>query len=184
MAWTPTSASLPKTAPTSPTQTGKEPQGASPIAPLLRRHAVRPLGGPVLTAIPVVRPEGVTLPDGTRLTAHPGEWMIAQGSQVVDVLSAADLHKKYEPTEKEGLILRGPERSRLERALGTGSTQTPEMLTTAVERLARLRVGDIQVDFTPGQWEEIAHRASKMGLPPAEVLKRLVDRFMQDVWRL
>lgn len=152
------------------------------MAPLLRRHVVRPIDGVTLTAIPVVRPEVLTLPDGAVLTARPGEWIIARGNQVVDLVSQSELPKKYEPTEKEGLVVRGDLRVRLERTLGTGSTQTPEHLVTAVERMARLKIGDVQVDFTPGQWDEIRHRADKMGLTPSDVLKRLVAKFTQDLW--
>ena len=137
-----------------------------------------------MMAVPVVRPQQVSLPDGTFITTQVGEWMITREERVVDVVSTHELRKRYEPTEKEGVLVSGDTRSRIERSLGVGSTETPEMLATAVERLARLTIGDIRVDFTPGQWEEIRHRATKMGLHPKAVIQRLVDRFLQDLWSL
>ena len=137
-----------------------------------------------MMAVPVVRPQQVSLPDGTFLTTQVGEWMITRDDRVVDVVSTHELKKRYEATERDGILVGGDTRFRIEKALGTGSTETPEMLATAVERLARLRIGDIRLDFTPGQWEEIAHRAGKMGLPAKEVLSRLLDRFCQDLWKL
>ena len=137
-----------------------------------------------MMAVPVVRPQQVSLPDGTFITTQVGEWLITREDRVVDVVSTHELKKRYEPTEKEGVLVNGDSRSRIERSLGVGSTETPEMLATAVERMARLKIGDIRVDFTPGQWEHLTHRAEKMGLPVGDMLKRLVDRFTQDLWSM
>ena len=176
---TPTSQNSWKVTPTSPS-----PTGPSPIAPLLKRHAVRSTTGPAMMAVPVVRPQTVTLPDGSHLTTQVGEWMITREERVVDVVSTHELRKRYEPTEKEGLLVSGDTRARIERILGMGSTETPEMLATAVERMARFKIGDIRVDFTPGQWDHLTHRATKMGLTVGDMLKRLVDRFTQDLWTM
>lgn len=168
---------------TLPTPTA-EPQASSPVAPLLRRHAVRPKQGVTLTAIPVVRPEVVTLPDGTVFTAKPGEWLIAKGNQIVDVVSQTQLANQYEATDKDGLLIRAAARTRIEQVLGHGSTETPEHLITAVERLAKLRIGKIDVPFTPQQWDQIAHRAGKMGITSEALVRRLLDRFTQDLWTI
>ena len=166
------------------TPTSASPTAPSPLAPLLKRHAVRSTTGPAMMAVPVVRPQQVSLPDGTFITTQVGEWLITRNEQVVDVVSAHELKKRYEPTEKEGVLVNGECRSRIERILGVGSTETPEMLATAVERLARLKIGTLQVDFTPGQWEYLKHRADKMGLTVGDMVKRIGDRFTQDIWTL
>ena len=73
---------------------------------------------------------------------------------------------------------------RLELTTGLGSTRTPEDLCTAVERLAKISIGTIQIDFTPGQLEEIHHRAVKRGRTVKQELQAVVDRIREAIfWR-
>ena len=51
-----------------------------------------------------------------------------------------------------------------------------------VARNWRCRLGEISLDFTVPQWEELQHRAAKRGRTLDQYLQELVDRFMQDVW--
>lgn len=134
-----------------------------------------------MTAVPVVADQEVSLPDGLSVTARTGEWLITNVDQVVDVLSPARFARLYEPAEDKGLVLNGEARTRVERSLGIGSTETPEHLVTAVERLARLTIGDIVVTFTPGQWDYLQHRASKAGLPVKEFVTRMVGRMSEEI---
>jgi hypothetical protein len=151
------------------------------IKPLIRRHTVR-AKGQVLVAIPVVQDRWVNLPNGEGMEAGVGDWLIARGEEIVDVASDKRLHEVYEPAERVGLILQDQFRFRAEKALGIGSTETPEMLCAAIERLARLKVGDVEVSFTPGQWEHLAHRAGKMGISTGELVRRIAEKISQDIW--
>jgi hypothetical protein len=72
----------------------------------------------------------------------------------------------------------------LEQTLGLGATRTPADLVKAVERLAAIHVGTIQIDFTPGQLDEIAHRATKRGHTIQQELQAVVDRIREELfWR-
>ena len=66
---------------------------------------------------------------------------------------------------------------------GVAAVDLPEHLATAVDRLARLVVGNIRIDFTPGQWEHLAHRAEKMGLTMSALDQRMngKDGFMEAI---
>ncbi len=137
---------------------------------------------PILTAVPVVKEQVVILPTGDEVRAWPGEWLITRDQQTIEVLSQTAFARAYEQTEDVGIPVSGAIRSRIERTLGLGSTETPEHLATAVERAARLVIGDIRVDFTLGQWEHLAHRAGKMGLTVEALVLRVVERVTADFW--
>ena len=131
---------------------------------------------PILTAVPVVKETVVILPTGDEVRAWPGEWLIVRDQQTLEVFSQAAFTRAYEKADDVGIRIDGDVRSRIERTLGIGSTETPEHLATAVERSARLVIGDIRIDFTPGQWEHLAHRAGKMGLTVEALVRRVVER--------
>lgn len=151
------------------------------LKPVIKRHTVR-AKGQVLVAIPVVQDRWVNLPNGESMRASVGDWLIARQEQIVDVCDDKRLREVYEPAEQTGLVLRDDARFQAERALGIGSTDTPEHLVAAINRLARLKVGDVQVEFTPGQWEHLAHRAGKMGISTGELVRRIAEKITQDIW--
>lgn len=136
--------------------------------------------------IAVVLPENrlVELATGQKVQGYAGDWLITRGRLVVDVVGASKLRDRYEVTDPRTLTLTGQERDRLELTTGVGSTRTAADLITAVERLASISIGTIHVDFTPGQLEEIAHRAKKRGRTVGQELKAVVDRIKEDLfWR-
>lgn len=163
-----------------PTATTSTSTAGAPSKPPVR-HAVRPVV-PVLTAVPVTREQTVTLPDGHDALARHGDWLLAKHDTVIDVVSPAQLARTYEPVEDRGLVLTGDCRTQIERTLGVGSTETPEHLVTAIDRMARLVIGDVRVDFTPGQWEYLAHRAEKQGLTVDQLVRRVVDWVTAELW--
>lgn len=110
------------------------------------------------------------------------DWIIARGESIIDVVSDSRFLQKYERADAPGLQIVDAHRTKLERALGIGSTETPEHLVTAVERLARLTIGDIPIDFTPGQWETLAHRAQKRQISVNALLRQIVDKITADIW--
>jgi len=75
-------------------------------------------------------------------------------------------------------------RAELERVLGIGVMQSPEDLVRAVDRLARLEIGGILVDFTPGQWEELKRKAAVQSQTVEQFLSGRVKKFTQDLWGL
>lgn len=86
------------------------------------------------------------------------------------------------PAPVPGLQLTPADCNRLEETTGLGTTQSAEALVKAVERLASIRVGDIRIEFTPGQLAELQYRAQKRGRSIAEEMKAVVDRLRDELF--
>lgn len=124
----------------------------------------------------------VWLPGNQMVIAGAGCWVITDATgAAVDVTEKLD--KEYEVVE-EGLFLPATHRAEVERVLGTGAMRTAEDLVRGIDSLARLEVGGILVDFTPGQWAELKHKAAVQNQTLEEYMTRLVRRFTQDLWSL
>lgn len=119
------------------------------------------------------------MPDGTILPCEINEWVIAAGNQVIDCVK--NLSEKYEIVE-EGLLLPRTVCVQLEQTIGIGTTQSAAKLIPAIERLARISIGTVKIEFTPGQLEEIKHRASKRGITVKQELQRCVDRVKDEIF--
>jgi hypothetical protein len=59
---------------------------------------------------------------------------------------------------------------------------TPADLVAAIERLASIAIGAVKVEFSPGQLEEIAHRAAKRGRSVEAELNAAVDRIKDEIF--
>lgn len=88
----------------------------------------------------------------------------------------------FEPANQQTLLVSEVDRATLATMLGHGSTDSSQSLTRAVLRLARLSIGEIKVDFTVLQWEELTRRAQKRGLKIGVYMQRMIDRVLQDLW--
>ena len=122
---------------------------------------------------------------GRQLHVHPGDYVVLQGASgglVLDVLTPELFAQIYEALPEPGLALTPADHAELEKLLGFGSTRTSATLVLAVQHLARLSVGDVPINFTPAQWEELARRAEKRGQPLSLYMARLVERFTADLW--
>ena len=132
-----------------------------------------------LTAQQILERRPVELPDGTVVHPLKGEWLVSSGSQVIDVVH--DLDDKYAIIE-EGLLIPREVCTKLEKTTGVGTTQTLEKFSAAVDRLARIAIGSIRIEFTPGQVEEIKQRATKRGYTVKQELERIVDRIKDEIF--
>lgn len=127
--------------------------------------------------------ERFTIASGYTVLARPGDWILTTPiGIVIDVLSDHAFRADYETAETDTLTLSGQQRAQLETALGFGATATGDALVAATDRLARLVIGNVEIPFTPGQWEEIAYRAQKMGLTVDALCQRIAQRVLQDFW--
>lgn len=90
----------------------------------------------------------------------------------------------YRPINPNELIVNGADRTVIDGVLGLGSTQSSGSLVAAVRRLVHVSIGGITVEFTPGQVDELKHRAQKRNMTPEQYLNNLVQRFTQDLWTL
>lgn len=122
------------------------------------------------------------LPNGSEVLVYPGDWIIAAGSQIIDVASAKAFPERYERIHDGALQLDRATCVLLEEITGIGTTKDPETLRQAVMRLARIGIGNVQIPFTPGQLEEIAHRAAKRGWTVEKEVQRIVDRIKDELF--
>ena len=88
----------------------------------------------------------------------------------------------YEIVDTQTLHLSAADRERLERTTGLASTRTAADLLAAVERLAKIQIGSIAIEFTPGQLEELARRATKRGHTIRQELELAVDRVKGEIF--
>lgn len=137
--------------------------------------------GTQLTATQLKIRCNVWLPGNQLVLGQPGQYLItASDGTAVDL--QPDL-KDYEIIE-EGIRLSPAHTNELERVLGVGAARSAVELVRAVDRLARLEIGGILVDFTPGQWEELQKKASVQDQSVEVYLQRMVKKFTQDIWGL
>jgi len=147
------------------------------------RTRVRMVGS-VLTAAPVATPGQIirTL-DGLLVQGHEGDWVLTTADgQILRVVSAAVLEQGYEPVEDAALAIPGMIVRQLEDRLGPGACRTPESLLAAVRRLAQIGVGEVEIAFSPGQLEEIAHRARRNNRTVEQELQWIVRRLEDDLF--
>jgi hypothetical protein len=149
--------------------------------PQLSRVPLRRVGG-TLTGVRASTAQATTLIDGTLAAVAAGDWLIYQGSVLVAVVLAKDFPAPYEILVEGRLVLSKTDREGLEAVAGIGCTRTPTDLLHAVERLARIRIGDVTIPFTPGQLEEIAQRAQKRSQTVAQTVGAIVDRIKEEIF--
>lgn len=124
----------------------------------------------------------VELPAGERVEVRAGDWLITRGQTIVDWARADALDRTYEMILDGELRLPRVVVQRLERTTGIGTGRDPYALVEAVERLAAIAIGTIHVEFTPGQLDEIAHRARKRGHTVQQELEAAVDRVKDEIF--
>ncbi len=143
----------------------------------LRRAAAPYIGTRVLIS------RIVTFPDGTGAAVHPGDWLVSLGSAApFDVIPSASFPGPYEVVTDSALTLSRAYCEALERTTGIGTTRTPAVLLAAVQRLARLSIGSVDLPFTPGQLEELKARADKRGQTLQQALQAVVDRIKDEIF--
>jgi hypothetical protein len=119
-----------------------------------------------------------------KIVGEPGDWVVTQANDILDVLPADVFRHQYEIADEGSLTISGKDRALIEQTLGIGSTLDSSRLVGSIVRLARLSIGEIAVDFTPGQWEELDHRAKKRGLTVENLVKQIVAKVTQDIWNV
>jgi hypothetical protein len=72
------------------------------------------------------------------------------------------------------MILNAEQLNDLARRLGRPSLKSYADLVGSLDRLAALSFGHVRMNFSPGQLEEIEHRATREGIPVAEYAARVI----------
>jgi hypothetical protein len=135
-----------------------------------------------LTAVRLVAPQTVRLVDGTTLSATTGDWLIATGQTLLDVVRAAAFPGPYEVVVDQQRVLSPDDRHQIEAVAGIGSTDSPAALLAAIRRLASIAIGGVDLPFTPGQLEELKHRAEKRGRTVAQEIEAVVARIHDELF--
>lgn len=78
------------------------------------------------------------------------------------------------PVAGRVLVLTGEALDTTERILGLGSTVTSAAFVLALRGHAGITIGDIRIDFSPGQLAEIQHRAEMQGKTPQVIVEDIV----------
>lgn len=134
-----------------------------------------------LVAYQVTVPADIVRVDGRSVHAEAGDYVITRGAHTLDVLSPQRFQQAYERIDS-GLALTRGECTRLEQTLGVGATTAGVTLAQAVERLALLTIGEVRLDFTPGQLAELKHRATKRGQTIEQTIRHVVDRIQDELF--
>lgn len=145
------------------------------------RKLVRPKEG-WLTAVPVTEGQVVSLIDGRLKVGQTGQFLVQQGGQTLEIVSEAELQKRFDVQEMGGLHLSGEERRAIEDRLGVGCCQSGKTLVQAVRRIAALQIGTVEIPVTPGQWEEIQHRAKKNGRTTEQEVQQIAQRLEDELF--
>lgn len=155
--------------------------GTEPSLPAAKKLQVR-RRQTTLTAEQVTRSRPVEVIDGRAVQALTGDWIVTRGAEIVDVCGTKALQERYDPVTVTQLDLPAAACQRIERTTGIGSTKSPEALIAGVERLAAIKIGGVSVEFTPGQLEELQHRAAKRGRTVAQEIQAAVDRVRDEIF--
>lgn len=123
----------------------------------------------------------MTYASGVPFWAQPGDWIITVGDTLIEILNDRLFREKYEPVV-EGTLIPKSTCTAIEAVTGIGTTRTHGELLAAITRLARIAIGTIEIDFTPGQLEEIARRATKRGYTVKQEFQRIVDRIKDEIF--
>jgi hypothetical protein len=137
---------------------------------------------PALLASRLKAPEAIELPDGRTVLGATGDWRVYRGTTTLDLVPPTRFPKDYELIPEVGLTLSPSDCTRLEQTTGLGTTQIPITFISAVEQLASLSIGDVRLEFTPGQLAELHHRASKRGRSIELEIKAVVDRIRDEIF--
>jgi hypothetical protein len=122
--------------------------------------------------------------DGRTLHVPAGWWVILQSGIVIDAMPPAQFGQTYEILEEKGLTLTPFDQSAIEKVCGFGSTKSSTDLRYAVQKLASLKIGGIEVNFSPAQWDDLTRRAAKRNQTIDQYMKYTIDKYLQDLWTM
>lgn len=103
----------------------------------------------------------------------------SHGGPVEAAILTQLLRFRHVGPQDRAVVLAHGDRQALEDRLGAGHILGSADLRQKVERLARLRVGEIEIPFTPPQWEELVLRARKLNLPVETEIRRIVAKMSE-----
>lgn len=104
--------------------------------------------------------------------------MSAQGKPITPeevIADTLDRFSSVSPTDR-AIVVGAANRQRLEKVLSGGSLFDGNDLTMKVEALAKLEIGEVRLEFTPGQLKQLANVARRNGKTVEEVTRETVKQ--------
>lgn len=148
----------------------------------MQKQQVRPKDGWYL-AVPVQTPgQMIRLASGHTHIAKAGDYLVQLDGQMIDLCPEKELRVRYDVREEGGLRLSGEAVRAIEDRVGIGAGQSASALLQAVTRLASLKVGEIEIRLTAGQWSELRYRAEKNGRDLAEEVRLVAQRIEDELF--
>jgi hypothetical protein len=86
------------------------------------------------------------------------------------------------PASNHVLVVDSENRGRLDLILQGGMLRDAEDLVQKVQRLADIQIGEIRVNWTPGQLQQIKSWASRNRIAPEEAVRRIVQQMGAQFW--
>ena len=160
--------------------TNAAPSSTASSTDRLQRRQVRRRGGH-LTAVQTVA-SVVDLVDGRQIPAMLGDWLITKGDQILDVVPETKLQETYEVVFTGCLKLSAEVCRLIEDRVGLGTAGSEDALLAGLTRLASIKIGEVEISFTPGQLEELAARAAKRGVTVKQTIVAVVDRLRDELF--
>jgi hypothetical protein len=97
------------------------------------------------------------------------------GQATVEDLLVAQLERfKGVPPQDRAIVVCGRDRSRLEEILSGGTLRDSSDLVQKVQRLADIEIGEVRVNFVPGELQNIKHYATKNRIPVQTAIEQVV----------
>lgn len=84
------------------------------------------------------------------------------------------------PVTVRTVLVAGDDLEALETTLGGGQVKDGADLLKKVHQWAGITIGNIRVDFSPAQLDEIAHRAEKQGKDPQTIVDDIVRQIAEQ----
>lgn len=137
-----------------------------------------------LVAIRAQKAESIGLLGAAGQTiAQPGDWIILQETYPIAVVPAAQFPPaEFEVVAEGALTIPRGACEVLEETTGVGTTRSAADLLAAVRRLASISIGEVRIAFTPGQLEELQHRAKKRGQTVEQAIGAVVSRIRDELF--
>lgn len=135
-----------------------------------------------LKAYRLTKPESSENAEGTLVAGKVGDWKVMNGTVCLQILTDKEFPGPYEIVPEGAVTLSKADRERIEGVAGIGATQNGASLLLAIQRLARIGIGDVQIPFTPGQLEEIQWRAQKRGITVERAIQDVIDRIKDELF--
>lgn len=107
-------------------------------------------------------------------TANPHVKLFSPTGQMSQAFQALLKRMVAFPAQGNLLPVYGDAHARLQDLLGLGALRTQESLVDAVQRLYDVKIGEVRIDFTPSQKEELQRRAERSGRTVEEEITAVV----------